>query len=575
MKPVRFADGFNVVYGDIEKKTSQSKKNEHNLGKTSLVNLIDFLLLKGITKKHFLSKYKSNFEGWVFYIEIKLDEDRFLTVKRCVDVPTRISFKEHSESNQDFSASDNWDKKDVRMNSRKELDAVTILEQYLDFNVAENYPYRHFLTYLLRTQVDYESVFKMKQFQGPDASWKPQLFDLLGFSDEVLKKKYRTDYDIATYRRLLKTIEESDTTDSYTLKAAIAEKESEKSRVVDQISKFDFYLQEKKLSKELVYETETKISQLNNDRYRLENEINRIRESLENNIAFDFDEVKEVFSQVEIFFPEDIEKSYQDLIKFNQSISKERSKYLKEDLKSNLDTVKEISNELKRLNKEKEDMLAFLRDTDTFSKYRALQMKISELEEQIHTYKIKIETLGTAENYEKEVDDLKTDSKRLAKKVKEVIDEGNDTFNEIKEFFKELYEKIMGHTTLLIVKPNKEGNPVFEPVTIDRREADKLTGQSDGHTATKMQCSIFVLAFLMTYSNKNFFKFAYHDGLIESWNDGLKIKFFAEIREVCKQYGIQYIISVIKSDVPGSFEFKDEEKVVSLSKEKTLFGMKF
>ena len=73
----------------------------------------------------------------------------------------------------------------------------------------------------------------------------------------------------------------------------------------------------------------------------------------------------------------------------------------------------------------------------------------------------------------------------------------------------------------------------------------------------------------------NFFKFAYHDGIMESWGDRPKINFFKEIREICDNHNIQYIISVIKSDVPDNFKFKPEEIVATLSDEKPLFGFKF
>lgn len=576
MQPIIFNEGFNVVYGDIIKK--EGTDTEHNLGKTTLVHLIDFLLLKNLTKKHPFSKYKNKFTGWTFYIELKLDDNRYLTIKRSVDVPTLVSFKEHELPNQDFSKSDSWDQKDLRMNSKKSIDAVTALDKYLNFNVLQNYSYRHFLAYLLRTQYDYEDIFKMRQFEGLDIDWKPQLFSILGYSDEFVIQKYRLQYEIGTYNKLLKTIignKKSKTNDSYNLKAAITEIENEKAQIIDQISKFDFYLREKNLNKELVYEIETKISKLNSERYRLDNEINRLKESLMSSVAFDLNEVKEVFEQTNIFFPDALKKNYEELLDFNNALSKERAKYLKEDLKSNTETLKAISTELMKFNAEKEQILSFLRDTDTFSKYKSLQNKVTELDEQITNYKIKLDSLGTAENYEKKIDELKTESKAVAIKVKEVIDNGSATFEAINNFFKEFFKKIMGHTALIVVKPNKEGNPDIEPITLDDIEADQLTGQSDGYTATKIQCAGFILAILVTYSKERFFKFAYHDGLIESWSDKLKIKFFDEIREICNTYGVQYTISVIKSDVPDGFVFKKDEIAVTLSEEKTLLGINF
>ncbi|HTK33006.1 MAG TPA: DUF2326 domain-containing protein [Candidatus Paceibacterota bacterium] len=576
MTPIRFNGGFNVIYGDVESK--EGKQNEHNLGKTSLVHLVDFLLLKTVTKKHFLAKYKSKFNDWVFYLEIDLGAGSYLTIRRSVETPTLVSFKTHVLPDQNFTELEEWDNKNVRMTSRKETDAPTTIENYLNFSVLQNYSARHFLCYLLRTQYDYTNPFKMSQFEGLDVDWKPQLFALLGYKEEEVFKKYRLQYEIKNYSQMLKTVlgnKKSSTRDSYNLKAAIAEKEKERAAILEQINKFDFYLREKKLNKELVEETEAKISKLNSERYRLDFEIKRIRESLENHVTFDLKEIEEVFEQTNIFFPEQLKKGYQDLLDFNTSLSNERAKYLKEDLKNNLGAIDTISSELKKLNQDKEEVLAFLRDTDTFSKYKAFQGEVFKLDEQLGQFRLKLQSLGTAENYEKKIEELKIESREVAVEVKKVIDGGSEIFENIKSIFKDIFKKTMGQTALLVVRPNQEGNPEFEVVTLDDKEEDQLTGQGDGYTATKVQCAALVLGILATYKKERFFKFAYHDGLVESWGVRPKLNFFKEIREFVKDNDIQYIISVIKSDIPTGFKFTDKEIVATLTHEKPLFGFSF
>lgn len=576
MTPVEFNSGFNVVYGDVEYK--QEDHNEHNLGKTSLVHLIDFLLLKTLSKKHFLSKHKSKFKDWTFYLEIELNAGNYLTIKRSVSMPTLISFKEHTSQNQDFSEEDNWNRKNIRLQSKKEEDAISVLQNYLDFNVQQNYNVRHFLTYLLRTQHDYDNVFKMSQFQGLDIDWKPQLFSLLGYKEDDVIKKYLLQSEIKNYSALLKTVlgsKKSNTGDSYNLKAAITEKERERKIIIEEINKFDFYLREKKLNKELVEETEAKISKLNSERYRLDYEIKRIKESLKSTVTFDLKEIEEVFSQTKIFFPEQLKKDYQELLDFNTSLSNERAKYLKEDLSANLEHIESISTELKKLHQDKEDVLAFLRDTDTFSKYKSFQDEILKLDEQISQFKLKLQSLGTAENYEKKIEELKTESKEVAVEIKKVIDNGSDVFESINFIFKDIFKKTMDHTALLIVKPNKKGNPDFEQITLDDKDVDQITGQGDGYTATNVQCASLVLAILAAYKKESFFRFAYHDGLVEGWGERPKLNFFEQIREFCEVNNLQYIISVIKSDVPNNFKFSDEEIITTLTHEKPLFGFNF
>ncbi|MDD4111398.1 MAG: DUF2326 domain-containing protein [Clostridia bacterium] len=577
MTPIKFNGGFNIIYGDVEdKKTDQ---NEHNLGKTSLVYLIDFLLLKTLTKNHFLSKHKNKFKDWVFYLEIELSNGNYITIKRAVGTATMVSFKEHDFPDQDFSQTDEWNHKDVKLQTKKGKDAVTILEEYLNFSVLQNQNVRHFLAYLLRTQKDYGDLFKMRQFEGSlDLYWKPQLFALLGYNEEAVLKKYTIQSEIKNNSALLKTIlgnKKSSTSDSYNLKGAIAEKEKEKQAILIELNKFDFYLREKNLSKELIEETEVKISKLNSERYRLEYEIKRIKESLESHMTFDLKEIQEIFEQANIFFPTQLKKDYEELLEFNKSLSNERAKYLKEDLAGNIENLEEISNNLQKLNREKEEVLAFLRDTDTFSKYKSFQAEVFKLDEQITQFKLKLQSLGTAENYERKIDELKLDSKEVANRIKKVIDQGSEVFENIKAIFTDIFKQTMDHTAILVVKPNQDGNPDFTQITLDDKDEDQLTGQGEGYTATKVQCASFVLAVLAAYKNNKFYKFAYHDGLLESWGNTPKLNFLNIIRQFCKLNDIQYTISVIKSDVPNSFNFTDEEIIATLTHEKPLFGFNF
>ena len=72
--PILFNDGFNVVLGDIT-DSQNIKRDTHNLGKTTLVKLLDFMLLAKRGNGQFLFK---NIKNQIFdkfkYILIKLSK---------------------------------------------------------------------------------------------------------------------------------------------------------------------------------------------------------------------------------------------------------------------------------------------------------------------------------------------------------------------------------------------------------------------------------------------------------------------------------------------------------------------
>lgn len=94
--PIEFKDGLNVVLGQI-KHPENYKKDTHNLGKTTLAKLLDFMFLAQRHPKQFLFKKFDIFKSFIFFLEIELDNGQFLTIKRSVENNTKISFKLHRE----------------------------------------------------------------------------------------------------------------------------------------------------------------------------------------------------------------------------------------------------------------------------------------------------------------------------------------------------------------------------------------------------------------------------------------------------------------------------------------------
>lgn len=73
-KTVKFNEGFNAVLATIHDVSK--KKDTHNLGKTSLIYVIDFLLLGKFDKRrHLLSN--SKFSGYQFYGEFVLNNGEY------------------------------------------------------------------------------------------------------------------------------------------------------------------------------------------------------------------------------------------------------------------------------------------------------------------------------------------------------------------------------------------------------------------------------------------------------------------------------------------------------------------
>lgn len=129
----RDADRLNIVIGEVHRPRDR-KRDSHNLGKTTLLHLIDFMMLKGLSPDHFLSKHQDRFQSFVFYLEIALNAGDFATIRRTMSAPTKISLRRHPARDQDFSEApdDTWDHVDLPIE-----EAIRLLDAWLDLRVLK------------------------------------------------------------------------------------------------------------------------------------------------------------------------------------------------------------------------------------------------------------------------------------------------------------------------------------------------------------------------------------------------------------------------------------------------------
>src|ERR1035441_3204369 len=104
-EPVDFVAGLNVVLAEIRLPENRDK-DTHNLGKTTLGRMLDFAFLAGREAKFFLFRHIDLFKEFVFFLEIELTDASYVTVRRSVAEASKISFKKHQASHQDFSTQD-------------------------------------------------------------------------------------------------------------------------------------------------------------------------------------------------------------------------------------------------------------------------------------------------------------------------------------------------------------------------------------------------------------------------------------------------------------------------------------
>ncbi|EKF9169006.1 hypothetical protein O1B41_003767, partial [Vibrio cholerae] len=252
------------------------------------------------------------FKDFIFFLELKLNNGKYLTVKRPVSSNTKISIKIHKEKEQDFTLSGDkfWDYFDIPIDTAK-----LILDANFNLKSISPWDYRTAINYALRNQDDFSDIFKLSNFLGRHLHWKPYVGKILGFNADNLKRNYELIYDIEKSKELLTELRLDigeilgDEEEVLTGLLDIKNKESES--LQKQLDTFNFDKVDAENINKLVSEIDEDISELNKVKYYLSANIRKHNNTLKDEkINLKTSLTQKLFEEAGIIFDGQIKKSY-------------------------------------------------------------------------------------------------------------------------------------------------------------------------------------------------------------------------------------------------------------------------
>ncbi|MBT4090690.1 MAG: DUF2326 domain-containing protein [Deltaproteobacteria bacterium] len=162
--------------------------------------------------------------------------------------------------------------------------------------------------------------------------------------------------------------------------------------------------------------------------------------------------------------------------------------------------------------------------------------------------------------------------------------EDNTRYSDIRKKFSSIYKTVMDEDARISWNINSNNNVDFVPPKVHGKDIEKKeTAKDEGNTYKKLLCVAFDLAVLYTYNNESYFRFVYHDDVLSQQDNGIKTRLLQQIDELTRRFDLQYIFSVIKSDLPHDendefIYFSNEDMVFRLhdrDESGTLFGKEF
>jgi uncharacterized protein YydD (DUF2326 family) len=547
------SSSLNVIFAEVHRKKSK-KSDSHNLGKTTLIGLIDFMLLKEIAgSDHFLAKHKERFRNFIFYMELAIHGGGYVTVCRSVANPTSIALKRSDQSIEDARKipADQWDHRDIPLTAAREA-----LDAYLNLKMVAPWDYRTGVSYFLRTQADYTEYFQIEKFmQGKDRAWKPYLAGILGLDHEAVSQKYELEDKIneRTSDRDKRLAEiDPGNQDRGELMTRIEIARDEISEMDRRLDGFDFHDVELQINKRVVDAVEARINDISQDLYNLDVDIAQLQKSISSGIKFDLKRIKQIYEESKILLPDAITRSYQDLVEFNQKLTRERNKELRERIKTLNERRKKLVVEHRIKSDERQKLLAIVQQADTFRKYKALQKQQSERHAALTYLEGQLARVDAAAEIDRSLRDLKSRRDVATTAIERSLERGSPIKQAVTVYFNRYVARILSINGEFIVSGNSAGNIEFAIRTKDVTGGD--TSQDQGHSYHRTLCALFDLAVLKALENAPFYHFVYHDGIFEGFSNGMKLRMLELIREIISDGKIQYIFSLIDADLP-----RDEE----------------
>lgn len=552
---IKFHDGLNIVFASVTK--SLDDKSSHSLGKTTLVDVLDYCFLKQIDKNSFLKK--KAFDGYIFFLELKVSESQYVTIRRAVN--GKISIKVSSMSdNYSSQSSPDWDYNDLPfVQAKAELDSLITPRN----QISSGFNFRSGLRYCLRKQTQYESTFKVNTSRESDTNWKPYLASILGINPKVVQAKYKANKKVESLKNAIKEVKDLPQDSGQSLEAEITQIQASVSRMKVELDKFDFKKSDESVSKELVEDVDNRVVELNKNIYVLDQRLLAISKSLETEFTFELEKVVSLYEEVGIYFPDNLNKSYEALIKINTDMSSGRKERLKETKKNILLEKQALERQLDENRKKQQELSQLLLKKDAFDKYKLLQKRLTKEESRLAVLCERLDKLDMASELGIRLEEAQILQKEAAKSLElETRVRGNEKLTSAVTIFSNLVEEILALSAFFYTETNKDGNIQFQIGLKDQSSVN------EGFSYTRVLSAIFDLSLLTLYKSDDFYKFCYHDGLLESLDDRVKLRLLEAWRHISKENNLQLIMSVLDSDLPltenGKEYFSNEEIIREL-----------
>lgn len=550
IREIKFHKGINLIID--ETKTSDRKESGNNVGKTTVLRLIDFCLGgkgENIYKDPEFKEKGSNtiIENFLknnnIIITLVLKEDLELEVSD--EIKIRRNFLSRNNKIQEING-DNYNNDEFQRKLKELIFKSDAPKPTFRQIIAKNI--RDEKNRLINTIKVLHPTTKHEEYEAlyffwlgipiDEAERKQQLHSLIKIEEDLqrrLKKEYtlsQIEQSLIIINRNIEELKKKKT--QFNLNEDYESDLEKLNQIKSSINRLSTHISQLELRKELIVESKEK----------LEKEIANI----------DVEQIKYLYNEASILIPE-LQKSFEDTLRFHNEMLIEKKNYITKDLPNIENQIINLNQELKGLIKKEKELSELLQKSGALEELEKIVLELNKyyeqkgnLEEQKRLWN---QTISNIKKYKEELD-------RIDKSITSKEDLLNERITIFNKYFSSISQKLYGEQFVLSYDKNEKG---FE-LNISTVSGNPGTGKKKG------QIAAFDLAYIQFADELgiNCLHFILHDQ-IENVHDN---QITSLLNEIVSNINCQYVLPVLRDKLPEDVDV-DEYKILSLSQEEKLF----
>lgn len=549
IRDIPFHKGINLIVD--ETRTKDKKESGNNVGKTTVLRLIDYCLGgegKNIYQDtEFKQKSNTQIEQYLkdnnIIISLVLKDD--IEIESSIEITIRRNFLSYSDKIQEINGEklNNPDflKKLKEIIFKSNLDKPTI-RQIIAKNIRDE---KNRLVNTIKvldphaTQDVYEPLYLFWLGIELDENDRKQKLIRDKSIEENLQKRLKKENSLSQITQSLLVIERS-------IKILETQKES-----FDLNEDFNEEIQRLNQTKFEINRISTELSRL-----ELRKElINESKADLEGGYSqIDISQIKRIYEEAKVLVP-NLQKTFEETLNFHNSMVKEKIKYITQELPSLETYLGTLKRKLDSLLSQEKQITDELRKTETLDGLEQIITELNKAYEKKGSYEELKRIWGNS------VDKLSTinsDLEKINSGITSKDDLIQERISEFNKYFSDISNRLYGELFVLSSDRNDKG---YE-LNISSISGNLGTGKKKG------QIAAFDLAYIQFADALNIecLHFILHDQ-IENVHDN---QISSLLTEIVSNINCQYVLPVLRDKLPADIDISQYE-TLSLSQADKLF----